>query len=345
MTTIRKISEQTNLSIATVSKVLNGKSGVSSTTRETVLQAAQDLNYRPNLNARFLKSGRSRTLGVITEDFTVFNAPEIVDSIAVTCEEENYHYLIENLRFFKRYGNKPPDIAESGKFVHEAINDLLSKQVDGILYIGYHSHMVVPISEHKETKIVCAYCITNDSEIPYILYNDQKAAFDVTELLIGYGDRKIGMITGPADSAHSLNRTQGHQEALFKHDIPYNPALTLVGDWDRDCGYSFGEELIKKGVTAIFCHNDLMAIGVLDYCIANGITVGDDIRLIGFDNRDISAFCRPQLSTVALPLAEIGRTATQILTDALENDAPLEGGKILLDCRIVERESTKGTGR
>jgi LacI family transcriptional regulator len=203
--------------------------------------------------------------------------------------------------------------------------------------------MVAPISEHKETKIVCAYCITDGNEVPYILYNDRKAAFDVTELLIGYGDKKIGMITGPADSTHSLNRIQGHQEALFKHDIPYNPALTLVGDWDRDCGYAFGEELIKEGATAIFCHNDLMAIGVLDYCIASGISVGDDIRLFGFDNRDMSTFCRPMLSTVALPLAEIGRTATHILTGALENDKPPKGGEILLDCKIVERESTKGT--
>jgi LacI family transcriptional regulator len=342
MATIRKISEFTGLSIATVSKALNGKSGVKPETRETILAAAQKLNYSPNLNARSLKSGRSKTLGILTEDFTVFNTPEIMDSIAVACEKAGYHYIIENMRFFKRYGNIPKDGNESAALVHSFVNDMVSKQVDGIIYLGCHSHQIVSLSEHKKQKIVCVYSISQDPSIPYIIYNDEKAAYEAAELLLSYGGMKTGMITGPADSIHTANRTLGYQEALFAHNVPYNPHLTKSGDWERNSGFTAGKELIREGVTAIFAHNDVMALGVLDYCNVNGIRVGRDIKLIGFDNREISTVCYPQLSTVALPLFEIGQTATRVILDILEGNGTPQTGAIILDCNIIERESTKG---
>ena len=162
MATIREISEVVGVSIATVSKVLNGKRGVNTETRKKILDVAKDLNYRPNLNARFLKAGYSRTIGIITEDLTVFNAPEIVDGIAQACEEADYHYILGNLRFYKRYGNGPKDPKESVSLVHTLIEDMLSKQVDGIIYIGCHSHIVVSLSGYSEPRFVCAYCISND---------------------------------------------------------------------------------------------------------------------------------------------------------------------------------------
>ncbi|MDR3337781.1 MAG: substrate-binding domain-containing protein [Treponema sp.] len=130
--------------------------------------------------------------------------------------------------------------------------------------------------------------------------------------------------------------------ALFAHKVPYNPRLTKIGDWERDSGFIAGEELIREGVTAIFAHNDMMALGVLDYCNVNGIEVGKDIRLIGFDNREISTVCRPRLSTVALPLFEIGQTATRVMLDILDGNGAPPAGAIVLDCAIIERESTTG---
>ena len=114
-----------------------------------------------------------------------------------------------------------------------------------------------------------------------------------------------------------------------------------MGDWERDCGFTLGGQLVRAGVTAIFAHNDLMALGVLDYCNANGINVGRDLRLIGFDNREIASVCRPQLSTVALPLFEIGQTAAHELIAILAGSPPTRH-TIMLDCTVIERESTKG---
>ena len=105
--------------------------------------------------------------------------------------------------------------------------------------------------------------------------------------------------------------------ALYRHGIPYDPSLTLVGNWERDCGYALGEQLIQAGATAIFAHNDLMAMGVLDYCNANGINV-------------------------APPLFEIGQTASRELFGILAGKEPQQH-TIMLDCTVIERESTHGT--
>lgn len=342
MPTIRELAEYTNTSIATVSNVLNEKAGVKEATRQKILAAAQELGYRPNLNARNLRSGRSQTIGIISEDLTVFNAPEIIDGIAAACDEAGYHYILENLRFFKRFGNGARDEALCAELTDAAITDLLSRQADGIIYIGCHSHTIVPISGHPDSHLVCAYCTSSDPEVPSVTYDDENAAYRLTELLLRNGDTRIGMITGPMDSIHSVNRTIGYMRALYDAHTLYDPALTLVGDWERDCGYELAGQLLRAGVTAIFSHNDIMAMGVLDYCTSNGIHVGQDIRLAGFDNRQISSVCRPALTTVALPLFEIGQTAMEEMIHLLSEGQP-RNHQTLLDCTIVERDSTQKT--
>lgn len=342
MATMKEISEQAGVSIATVSKVLNGKGRVNAETTQRVLSIARELNYRPNLNARSLKSGRSRTIGVITEDLTVFNTPDIVDGIAAACEQNGYHYILGNLRFDKRYKNGEKDIKECNELVRGMVDDMLAKQVDGIVYVACHSHSVISLSEHTDVKVSCAYCFSADPDVPSVRYDDEKAAMEATELLLNQGHRKIGIITGPMNSMHSSSRTRGHQAALFKYGVPYDPALTVVGDWGRDSGYAHAGELISRGVTAIFAQNDLMATGVIDYCNQNGIEVGKDLALVGFDNREIATVSRPALTTVALPLLEIGCRAAQMLMDMLEGKELPEEKNILMECSIIERGSTGG---
>ena len=339
MATIREISEKANVSIATVSKVLNGKSGVSQTTIDSVMAIAHELNYRPNLTARNLKKGQSETLGVITEDLTVFNTPEIVDGIDAYCENQGYHYILGNLRFNKRFGRYPSDTGECAQLMRSLVDTMLSKQVDGIIYVGCHSHAVVPVS-NSSVPFVYAYCYSTDPSIPSVLYDDQKAAYEATQLLINNGHRKIGVIAGQAESIHTSNRILGYQEALYANNIPYNPRLTLNGNWERDQGYELCSRLIESGVTAIFAHNDLMATGVIDYCNKQNIQVGKDLALIGFDNREISTVCRPTLSTVSLPLYEIGQTATHLILDILAGRHIPCGQKVMLACSVIEREST-----
>ena len=342
MATLREISEHTGYSTATVSKVLNRQPGVSGKTQESILAAAKKLGYRPNLNARNLKTGTNRTLGIIAEDLTVFNTPAIIDGIGVCCDQRNYHYILGNLRFNKLFGHEAGKDHEKFELLTDLLDEMLTKQVDGILYVGCHSHVVSPFLKQKDARFVCAYCYSEDPNIPDVSYDDREAARKVAELLISKGHRRIGIIAGSKDSYHTNNRLLGFQEALYANDIPYNPHLTRHGGWERDDGYALAPALLADGVTAIFAHNDLMAIGVIDYCNQKGIEFGKDLALVGFDDREIASACRPALTTVALPLFDIGHEATSIMLDMVEHGKNPESHEILLSCNIVERESTSG---
>ena len=339
--TIREISDLAGVSIATVSKVLNNKSGVKQETADRILQIADDLHYRPNLNARSLKLGDSRTIGIITEDLTVFNTPEIVDGVASVCETLNYHYILSNLRFNKRYHDNPWDYPESNLLVRSAVNDLLSKQVAGIIYIGCHSHLVASLRAHAHIPFVCAYCTCEDQDVPCVGYDDRLAAYEATSALLEHVSEHIGMITGPIHSVHTLRRANGFLQALHDHGVAYESSLVRASDWDRDSGYRLGGELIRAGAKAIFAQNDLVGTGVIDWCNQNGIEVGRDIFLIGYDNREISSVCRPSLSTVALPLFQMGQSAGHTLLDMLSGKHPAQKD-IMLECTIIKRESTGG---
>ena len=340
MANLKDIAQKANVSIATVSKVLNGNGNVNPETIESVLSIARELNYQPNIYALGLKKGRSRAIGVITEDITVFNTPEIIDGVGACCEERNYFCILGNMRLEKRQLNSAATPEKYEATTCDAVNKMIAMRVDGIIYLGCHSHSVFTLPKPENIHCVCAYCYSTDPQIPSVQYNDRLAAYQATELLIKTGRGKIGVVAGPSSSIHTTGRLLGCQEALFSHGIPYNPAFTLYGDWGRGTGYKLGGQLIEAGVTAIFAHNDLMALGVIDYCNKSGLEVGRDIALVGFDNREISSVCSPTLSTVMLPLYEIGYTAAEILLDVLEGKPVEQPNRVLLDCTVIEREST-----
>lgn len=343
MANIKEIASRANVSIATVSKALNNKGGVNAETYDKIMKIADELGYRPNLYARSLKKGKSLTIGIITEDITVFNTPEIVDGIDTVCEEFGFHYILGNLRYNKRYGQNGVDWSEFIELSSSAANTMLSKQVDGIIYVGCHYHEINTLNSETDVPVVFAYCSAADRSVPSVMYDDRKAAYDITKLLVSKGHSHIGVIAGPANSIHTSNRLTGYQEALFECSLPYNPKLTYYGNWERDEAHAIAKTLIAQNVTAIFAQNDLMAMGVIDYCNSNGIQVGKDLSLIGFDNREISTVCRPTLSTVALPLFEIGRKAATILLNRITSDADgydESDLRVLLPCTIIERESS-----
>lgn len=340
MTTIKEIAKRAGVSAATVSKVLNGKGGASRETVELILALARELNYTPNIYAKNLVSRKSRTLGVITEDLTVFNTPEIVDSIDETCEENDYHYILGNLRINKRFGHNFSYQVAHQKLVDEMISAMLARRVEGIIYVGCNSNETPYLLSGSSIPFVCAYCYSSDISIPSIVYDDQKAAYDAVSLLIRKGHRNIGTICGPSAARPATSRLLGYQEALYDNAIPYSPRTVVYGDWGRDSGYALCPGLLSQGVTAIFSQNDVMATGVLDYCNEKGIPVGSELALIGFDNREISLACRPKLSTVALPLYEIGKQATLLMLDILAGNQTPSVQKLMLPCSIIERQTT-----
>ena len=341
MANMKDIAEKAGVSVTTVSKVLNKKGSISPELTKKILEIAKSLNYVPNFYARSLKMEKSRVIGIIAEDITVFNAAPIIDGIGARCEEEGYHYILENLRINNLNIRPDVDVNEYNDIVAESLDFMKSMQVDGVIFLGCHSHRVRTLPEIHSTNIVCAYCTSADPSIPSVMYDDQKAGKEAGLFLLSRGFRKIGIIAGPLTSVHTVSRLAGFQEALFEKGRPYNPSLCKIGDWERDTGFSMARELVAEGADALFCLNDLMAIGAINACAQLGRKVGEDIAVMGFDNRDIAAVINPALTSMALPLYDIGYRSGDLIMNMINGKTPARDEEnILLACSIIERAST-----
>ena len=214
--TIKDIARLTGVSVATVSNVLNGKAGAASPAKaQEIFEAAHRLRYQPNALAKNLKLRRSHTIGIITEDLTVFNTPEIVDGIESYCEEQGYEIVLANMRLFKRYNNNLTDTPEHAVLFDKTLRNLLAKQVEGFVYIGYHHRAVSYEPPRDDIPFVYAYCTPSSHRYTSVIFDDEGAGFAVGNTLLEYGHRKIGVICGPLTSLNAQARLRGSYSILF----------------------------------------------------------------------------------------------------------------------------------
>lgn len=340
MTTIKEIAKECGVSVATVSNVFTGKGRVSEERKKIILEVARKKHYVPNDLARSLKQQKTKTIGIIVEDLTVFNCPDIVDGIHEYLESVNYTYILGNLRLFKRYQNNFYHHEEYAIAVKEEFQIMKSKRVRGIIYVGAHNRTIQSIPLDTRLPIVMTYGQAPPNQITCVNYDDEKGAFDAVEKLISSGHRRIGLITGDTSSRHTTERTKGYCAALAAHQLTLDESLIYQGSWDRDAGYSAASVLLAQNVTAIFCMNDLIAAGVYDFANRCGLKIGEDLSVIGFDNRDICTVLRPTLTTIALPLNQMGRTSAKLLIHAIEHgEENLPPSNTIIPCDLINRSS------
>lgn len=345
MVTIKEVAAECGVSIATVSNVLNGRSNVGVETRKKVLEAIRRTGYQPDYMARGLRKKKTNMIGIVAEDICQFSTPAIMEGIMKYCEKKNYRTVIQNLRLYARWGELWYDNDNAYRSIlNPVIQEMMSIKVDGLLYVAGHARVVRYFNEVMAMPTVVAYAYTHATHTPVVVLDDEKAACEMTRYLISMGHRKIGILAGKADNIHTGSRLRGHQKALYEENILYNPGWVRYGDWERESGYRFAGELLAQGVTAVFCMNDQMAGGVYDYCREHGIRVGEDISVTGFDNQDISQYCHPALTTMDLPLTEIGTVAAAVLLERLESEEeslPHVVSERRIPCKLIERESVK----
>ena len=158
--------------------------------------------------------------------------------------------------------------------------------------------------------------------------------------LIQNGHKKIGVIAGKKDSIHTQNRLEGYRSALSEAGLLYDPALIVYGDWDRDSGYQNTETLVKRGATAIFGMNDFIAGGAYDRLDELGLQVGREIAVVGYDNREMASYEKPPLTTMGLPLHDIGYCASEVIIRLLKKEEMKnEDGVYEVACIPYFRES------
>lgn len=341
MATIKELAGVCGVSVATVSNVLNGTGRVGAETTQRVLETAKEIGYVPNMLAKGLRQRDTRTVGIIVEDLTVFNSVNIVDGINKYLDEHDYTFILGNLRLYQKFGNAFSHNEYYYREVEREFQMMQSKQVDGLIYIGAHSREIKSIPNSLKEPLVVAYGYAQESRIPSVTYDDEKGAYDATMELIRRGHTRIGLIQGERESMHTERRMIGYQKALCDSGVLFHPDYVVRADWSREKGYQACETLYNKGIKAIFSMSDVMAAGVYDFAHAKHLKIGEDIVLVGFDNREISEVFDPQLATMALPLTQIGEKAAEILLDMIDKGIALEDTPELvsLTCSFVERES------
>lgn len=347
MVTIKEIAQKCNVSMTTVSNILNGKGKAGEETRQKVLQAVKEMGYQPNYIAQGLRNRKTYTVGIIAEDIAQFTTPGIIEGIMEYCESKGYRTIVQNLRLYARWNDKwYHDERAYHSIFDPALQELLSVKVDGIIYIAGHARVVKCLSNESSVPSVMAYAYSDSKEIPSVAIDDETSAYEITKYLLDMGHTKIGVIGGWQNNIHTQKRLLGYQKALFDAKVLFEPELVRYGNFERDTGLSQAGYLVDAGVTAIFCMTDRMAGGVYDYLEQKGLKVGEDISVVGFDDQDIAEYFRPRLTTTRLPLRQIGICSAEALLEKIEcEDCSQEKTKskaeILVACEFQKRDSVK----
>ena len=347
MVTLKEFARECNVSATTVSNILNGKPKVSEATRQKVMQVVKKRGYQPNYVAQGLRNQRTRTIAVIAEDIGQFTTPGIIESVMARFESEGYHTILWNLRLYARWSASWYNNEQAYRSIlNPVLQELRSIKVEGVIYVAGHARLIHCTTQDYEVPMIMAYAYPDLPGIPSVTIDEEKSGYDMVKYLLSMGHQRIGFIGGRANNIHTQKRLYGAQRAMFESHVPYNPEWVRYGYWFRHSGYEEAGPLVQAGVTAIFCMADRMAGGVYDYLEEKGLRAGEDISVTGFDNQDLSEYCRPALTTMDLPLTEIGNRASLLLLERLkERETGTEPQKaaenISIPCTLVERKSVK----
>lgn len=328
--TIYDVAREANVSMATVSRVVNGNPNVKPSTRKKVLDAIEKLGYRPNAVARGLASKKTTTVGVIIPDISSIFFAELARGIEDIATMYKYNIILSN------------SDQNQNKEIH-LINTMLGKQVDGIVFMGgtiTDEH----IKEFKSAPVpvVLAATVDETNEIPSVNINYEQAAYEAAKELIEHGNKRIAIVSGPLDTVINEEKINGYKKALQESGIPVDENLLVKGDYTYQSGIDAVEHLLKlqKPPTAIFAASDEMALGVVHGIQDCGLSVPDDIEVVGFDNTRLATMVRPTLTTVVQPMYDIGAVSMRLLTKYMNNEEVTDQN-VILPHRIVERDSTK----
>lgn len=347
MVTIKEIARECNVSPTTVSNILNGRPNVGEETKKRVLEVVRKRGYQPNYIARGLRIQKTRMIGIIVEDLVQFSTAGVVDGIMEQCEKLGYRTIVQNLRLYSRWSDAWFDDENAYySILNPALQEVRQIQADGVIYVAGHERYIRCFPEDFPLPAVMSYAYEKSGTIPSVVLDDERGGYEITRYLISMGHRKIGVIAGREDNIHTQKRLLGYQRALYEEKLFFNPDVVCYGKWKRESGYQMAEKLLTAGVSAIFCMADQMAGGVYDYLEEHGLKAGKDLAVAGFDNQDMAEYFSPPLTTMKLPLREIGRKAAEILLTELEGEEKqTQENEIKIPCSLVVRGSVMKADR
>lgn len=341
MVSIVDVANLAQVSVTTISRVLNGSSHpVSEETRERVLEAARSLNYQPNALARAMITRATHIVGVIIGDATDPYFAAIVRGVEDVARQQGYLVIVCN-------SDRLPDIEL------QYLQTLSSYQVDGVIFAGggltdetYNRDIGRILESFLSRGSVCVSLARHLFGSVSVLVDNAGVVQDATSYLIELGHRKIAYISGPELLTTTGLRLEGYRAAMTAHGLEVNPQFILTGDYKYESGLAAARTIITlpERPTAIMASNDLMAIGCLVGLRELGCCVPEDMSLIGIDDIATAQFVEPPLTTVSLPLYELGARGMECISK-LRNGEPVPEDVITLPHHLVVRRSTAPPSR
>jgi DNA-binding LacI/PurR family transcriptional regulator len=332
---IKDIAKAAGVSHSTVSRALSDSPLVSDETKARIQRLAQEMGYSPNTLARSLVTRQTYTIGVVVTTIADPFVAEVVQGIEATAHDYNYTVILCSS------GAQPErEIA--------AVEMLRSKRVDGVIVtssrIGalYLEHLerigapIVLINNHNESSGRYTFTVTVDN---------RHGGYLATEHLVQLGHRRIAYVTAPADHSSDLDRMAGYRQALIAAGIEPDPALIVTGNGRADGGERALQALIELGEppSAVFCYNDMTAIGLMSAARQVGLSVPRDMAVVGFDDIPFASYFYPPLTTIAQPKVEMGRLAMKMALSLMaigEENHEEEISNIVVRGTLVVRAST-----
>jgi LacI family transcriptional regulator len=324
--TIAEVADVAGVSRTTVSHVISGNRPVAQATRERVEVAIKELGFRPNGLARSLRVRRTDTVALIIPDITNPYYPVLARGLDDALP--GHRTLICNT-----------DAARTREIDFAA--DAFDRHVDGMVLVAFQIG-AGDLREIVESglPVVSIGASIDDPRVDIVLTDDEHGAFEAARYLIERGHRRIGMIGGAEGPGH--RRAAGYRRALDEAGLASDPGLTAIAEWTRRGGQDAMRRLVSlhDRPTAVFCANDLMAIGAMDVARDGGLSIPGDLALVGYDDIEAATLVNPPLTTVVNPAYEAGQAAGGLLLDRMSGRYVGGRREVVLRARLVERGSS-----
>ena len=334
MINIRDIARIAGVGVSTVSRVINNHPDVKEQTRERVLEAIKENNYIPHNSARNLKKNNTNNIGVLIKG--VFNPffSEMLDSISKRISKAGYSMILEHHDYL------------SDDEMNNLISMIKEKRLQGVICLG-GNFTEIKNDDFEEINVPVVLTSINHkygkefSNFSSVSIDNEESAYSATKYLVDCGHKNIALMLGDEyDTGIGHLREAGYLKALNDNNIKVNKEYRLLGNYDYRGAYEETDKLIKnhREVTAIFAISDIMAVGCAKAIKDNGLVVGKDVDIIGFDGMDISEFYSPTISTIIQPKLEMAKISVDLLLDLIANKT--DNKHVILNTELVKKEST-----
>ena len=305
--TINDVAKQAQVSIKTVSRVMNNEPSVRQATRDKVMETVKALNYQPNLAARNLAGNKSYSIAYVYDNPNAYYVIDMQNGILSECKKQGYELLIHPCN------SKSDDIAE------EITNMVKRSRITGLVLTPPFSEMPDFIKSIMALEVNVVRIMSGDQApdnlTPCIMINDHAAALSITQHLIDLGHKQIGFIAGGAEHKSSIERLRGYKQALSDNQIELDQTLIIDGEYSFESGVEGAKKLManQRRPTAIFSCNDEIAAGALFAARLMGINIPEQLSIAGFENSPFSRQTWPKLTTAHQPNPQIAEQATRLL--------------------------------